>query len=163
MNNKTRQVVFGGIIGALYAVMTILFAPISYSQVQVRIAEALTVLPFFSPYAVWGLFIGCIVSNLAGGLGIIDIVFGSLATLIAALITYYIGKSNIKFKTYLAPLPAVLVNAVIVAFVLKYTIQVPLFITMLWVALGESAACYILGLPLLLFIEKNKKIKSFLA
>lgn len=162
MNNRTRKLVFGALVGALYAVLTIFLAPISYGMFQVRISEAFTVLPFFSSFSIPGLFIGCIIANIFGGNGVIDIVGGSLATLLAAVLTYAIGKSNISLKKYLAPLPPVIINAIVVGFILNYTANLPLIATMLWVGLGELAACYILGLPLLIFIEKNKNLKNYL-
>ncbi len=104
-NKKISKLVFSAVIAAIYTVLTLLLAPISYGQIQVRVSESLTLLPFLSSYSVWGVFLGCIISNLIGGNGIIDVVFGSLATLIAAILTYYIGKSNLKFKKYLALYP----------------------------------------------------------
>ncbi|ADL69729.1 transporter [Thermoanaerobacterium thermosaccharolyticum] len=162
MNKKTKKIVYGALIAALYAVMTIALAPISYGQIQVRVAEALTVLPFFSSYSILGLFVGCIIANMVGGNGVFDIVFGSLATLISAVITYYIGKSNLKYKRYLAPLPPVVINAVIIGIELNVVFKLPLVASMLWVGLGEMVACYVLGLPLLLYIDKNEKIKEML-
>lgn len=162
MNKKTKKIVYGALIAALYAVMTIALAPISYGQIQVRVAEALTVLPFFSSYSILGLFVGCIIANMVGGNGVFDIVFGSLATLISAVITYYIGKSNLKYKRYLAPLPPVVINVVIIGIELNVVFKLPLVASMLWVGLGEMVACYVLGLPLLLYIDKNEKIKEML-
>ncbi|AGB19904.1 QueT transporter family protein [Thermoanaerobacterium thermosaccharolyticum] len=162
MNKKTKKIVYGALIAALYAVMTIALAPISYGQIQVRVAEALTVLPFFSSYSILGLFVGCIIANMVGGNGVFDIVFGSLATFISAVITYYIGKSNLKYKRYLAPLPPVVINAVIIGIELNVVFKLPLVASMLWVGLGEMVACYVLGLPLLLYIDKNEKIKEML-
>ncbi|MGF7397392.1 QueT transporter family protein [Thermoanaerobacterium thermosaccharolyticum] len=162
MNKKTKKIVYGALIAALYAVMTIALAPISYGQIQVRVAEALTVLPFFSSYSILGLFVGCIIANMIGGNGIFDVVFGSLATLISAVITYYIGKSNLRYKRYLAPLPPVIINAVIIGIELNVVFNLPLVASMLWVGLGEMIACYVLGLPLLLYIDKNEKIKEML-
>lgn len=162
MNKKTKKIVYGALIAALYAVMTIALAPISYGQIQVRVAEALTILPFFSSYSILGLFVGCIIANMVGGNGVFDIVFGSLATLISAVITYYIGKSNLKYKRYLAPLPPVVINAVIIGIELNVVFKLPLVASMLWVGLGEMVACYVLGLPLLLYIDKNEKIKEML-
>ncbi len=104
---------------------------------------------------------GCIISNLIGGNGIIDVVFGSLATLIAAILTYYIGKSNLKFKKYLAPLPPIIINAVVIGFILNYTLKLPLLISIIWVGLGEAISCYVLGLILISIIEKNKKLMSY--
>ncbi|WKV09919.1 QueT transporter family protein [Thermoanaerobacterium sp. CMT5567-10] len=162
MNKKTKKIVYGALIAALYAVMTIALAPISYGQIQVRVAEALTVLPFFSSYSILGLFVGCIIANMVGGNGIFDVVFGSLATLISAVITYYIGKSNLRYKRYLAPLPPVIINAVIIGIELNVVFNLPLVASMLWVGLGEMIACYVLGLPLLLYIDKNEKIKEMI-
>ncbi len=139
-------------IGAIYVVLTIIFAPISYGMVQVRISEALMVLPFFTPAAIPGLFIGCLIANIFGGLGMPDIVFGSLATLLSA---YLVSKIDNK---YLVPLPPILINAVVIGFVLHYVLALPLIMTMLWVGLGQVIACYGLGLPLLLFLEKRRHI-----
>ncbi|MGM0653218.1 MAG: QueT transporter family protein [Bacillota bacterium] len=139
-------------IGAVYVVLTLVFAPISYGMIQVRISEALMVLPFFTPAAIPGLFVGCLISNIFGGLGLPDIVFGSLATLLSA---YLVSKINNK---YLVPLPPILINAVVIGFVLHYVLALPLLLTMLWVGLGQVLACYGLGLPLLLFLEKRRHI-----
>ncbi|MEG6567375.1 QueT transporter family protein [Thermoanaerobacterium saccharolyticum] len=162
MNSKTKKIVYGALIAAVYAAVTVALAPISYGQIQVRVAEALTVLPFFSSYSILGLFVGCIIANMIGGNGIFDVVFGSLATLISAVITHYIGKSNLRYKRYLAPLPPVVINAIIIGIELNFLYKLPLVASMLWVGLGEMIACYVLGLPLLLYIDKNEKIKEML-
>jgi len=86
--NKNRYLVHAASIAAVYAVLTIAFAPLSYGQIQVRFAEALTILPFFTSAAIPGLFVGCIVANFFGPGGMLDVVFGSAATLIAAYISY---------------------------------------------------------------------------
>lgn len=147
---NTKFIVQAAIIGALYATLTILLAPISYGQLQVRVAEALTILPVFTPAAIPGLFIGCIVANLYGGYGIVDIVFGSLATLVAAYLTHKVSKR------FLAPLPPVIINAIVVGFILYYVSHLPLVITIVWVGLGEAIACYGLGYPLMLILDKYK-------
>ena len=82
-----KKLVQGALIGALYAVLTLAAAPISYGLMQVRISEALSVLPYFTAAAVPGLFVGCIVANLLGGAALYDVIFGSLATLLAAFLT----------------------------------------------------------------------------
>ena len=105
----------GAIIAAMYVALTLIFAPISYGAVQVRIAEALTILPLFTPAAIPGLFIGCIIANGIGGGIILDVVFGSLATLIGAIGGYLLRKNR-----WLVPIPAIVSNSVIVPFVLKY-------------------------------------------
>ncbi|EJP6473233.1 QueT transporter family protein [Clostridium sp. FAM 1755] len=160
-NKKVSNLVFSAVIAAIYTVLTLLLAPISYGQIQVRVSESLTLLPFLSSYSIWGVFLGCIISNLIGGNGIIDIVFGSLATLISAILTYYIGKSNLKLKKYLAPLPPIFINAVVIGFILNYTLKLPLLLSMIWVGLGEFISCYVLGLILISIIEKNKKLMSY--
>lgn len=139
-------------IGAIYTILTVIFAPISYGMVQVRISEMLMVLPFFTPAAVPGLFVGCLIANIFGGLGIIDIVFGSLATLLSA---YLVSKINNK---YLVPMPPVIINAVVIGLVLHFVLGIPFYLAAIWVGVGQTIACYGLGLPLLLFLEKRKEI-----
>lgn len=160
MKKNTRNLALSAIIAAVYAVVTMyLTYPMSYQASQFRVAEALTILPFFSTAAIPGLFVGCLISNLLSPVGPLDIIFGSLASLIAAFMTYLIGKSNLKFKKYLAPLPPVVVNALIVGWLLNYTLKWPIAITMIQVGFGQILACYGLGLPLMLFIERNQQLK----
>ncbi len=156
MNNK-KELRFkywtrAAMIGAIYTVITVLFAPISYGMVQVRISEMLMILPFFTPAAVPGLFVGCLIANIFGGLGIIDIVFGSLATLLSA---YLVLKIRNK---YLVPLPPVIINAFVIGFVLHFVLGVPFYLAAIWVGAGQVIACYGLGLPLLLFLENRSEI-----
>jgi uncharacterized membrane protein len=139
-------------IGALYAALTIIFAPISYGMVQVRISEMLLVLPFFTPAAIPGLFVGTVIANMFGGLGILDIIFGSLATLMSA---YLVSKISNK---YLVPLPPVIVNAIVIGVILHLVLGLPLHLTIIWVGAGQTVACYGLGLPLLLLLEKYRYI-----
>ena len=96
MSNKIniRKIAFAGIVAAIYAALTLALAPISYGNVQFRIAEALTVLPFFFPITLPGLFIGCIIANLFSPYGLLDVVAGSTASLLAGLCTMYLGKIN---------------------------------------------------------------------
>lgn len=145
---RTKYLTHAAIIAAVYVVLTIIFAPISYGQVQVRISEALTVLPYFTPAAIPGLFIGCIIANIYGGAGIIDIIFGSLATLFAAFLSYKMPKK------YLVPLPPIVINAVVIGLILNYALGVPILITMVWVGLGQLISCYGIGYPLMLILEK---------
>jgi uncharacterized membrane protein len=161
MNLKSKKITVAAIIAAMYAVLTMVLSFSSYGVIQFRVAEALTVLPFFSPIFIPAVFIGCLISNLLSPVGILDIVFGSLATLIGAIITYYIGKSNFKIKRYLAPMPAVVINAVIIGVLLHYTLELPLILSMIQVGFGELVCCYILGLPLLMYIERNETLKKY--
>ncbi len=146
--NAVRYLVEAAVIAAMYAALTILI-PGGSGQIQVRVSEALTILAFFTPAAIPGLFVGCLTANIFVGAGIYDIVLGSMATLIAAFLT-----SKMPAK-YLAPLPPVIMNAVFVAIILKLTANLPMLVTMGFVALGEIIACYGLGYPFLLLIEKQ--------
>ncbi|WP_129595841.1 QueT transporter family protein [Anaerophilus nitritogenes] len=147
---KTNYIVQAAFIAAIYAALTILFAPISYGQIQVRISESLTILPMFTPAAIPGLFVGCILANIYGGGGLVDIIFGSLATLLAAYLSYKMPKK------FLVPIPPVIVNGIVIGFVLRYLYGLPLLITMGWVTLGQLIACYGLGYPLILTLDKYK-------
>jgi len=150
MKIKPAFMARAAVIAALYAALTIFLAPISYGLIQFRIAEALTVLAYFTPAAIPGLFIGCLAANIIGPYGILDIVFGSLATLIAAYATYRISNK------YLAPLPPVIANALIVGPLVAYFVNVPFYMGMLYVGIGQLAVCYGLGLPLILALEPFK-------
>lgn len=139
-------------IGAVYALLTVIFAPISYGMIQVRISEMLMILPFFTAAAIPGLFVGCIIANIIGGYGILDVVFGSLATLISA---YLVSKISNK---YLVPLPPVIINAVVVGLILHLVLGLPFYLTAIWVGLGQLIACYGLGLPLLFLLARHRHI-----
>jgi uncharacterized membrane protein len=132
----------GAAIAALYVVLTMIFAPISFGEMQVRISEALTILPLFTPAAIPGLFIGCILANLLGGAVVWDVLFGSLATLIGAVGGYLLRKNR-----WLVPLPTILANGLIVPFVLRYGygVELPVPLMMVYVAAGEIVSCYLLG------------------
>ncbi|AOY76359.1 QueT transporter family protein [Clostridium formicaceticum] len=153
---KTRFITQAAMIAAIYVVLVEVFKPFSYGMIQVRVAEALTVLPFFTPAAIPGLTVGVIVSNIIGPYGLLDIVLGSLATLIAAYLSYKMPKK------LLVPLPPILVNAVIIGAMLYYIFlgtpdEVPLLAIMGWVGLGQLIACYGLGYPLIKILEKYKE------
>lgn len=174
-----RFIAEAGIIAALYFVLTII-NPLAFGSIQIRFSEALCILPFFTPAAVPGLFIGCLLSNLAGSpLGPYDIVFGSLATLTAAFITYVIGQL-VKRKTpdagkakWLLPLPAVVINAFVIAAILNAYLPIPDFIVSqygenastvsywlytLYVGAGQAIACYVLGMPLFFLLGRYKQV-----
>ena len=129
-------------IAALYVVLTVAFAPISFGPVQFRISEALTILPLFTASAVPGLFIGCFLANLLGGAVVLDIVFGSLATLIGAWLGY-----RLRFNRWLVPVPTVVANALIIPLVLKfgYGVDLPYLVQAGYIAVGEILGCYVLG------------------
>ena len=155
MSNRQKQarwIAQGAVIAALYVVMTVVLAPLSFGAVQVRYAEMLAVLPMFTPAAVPGLFLGCLLGNILGGAVIWDTIFGSLATLIGAALGYLLRR-----RRWLVPLPTVIANAVIVPFVLRYAYHVtlPLPLLMLSVAAGEILSCYLLGEILITLLQKR--------
>ena len=153
---NTKYLAKAGIIGALYAVLTIVLAPISFGMFQCRISEALCVLPCLTGAAVPGLFLGCLAANLITGAPVYDVIFGSIATLLGAWGTLHLSRR--KASKFLIPLPTVLCNAVIVGLVLRYAyqIQAPLLLIMLLVGAGEAVACYLLGLPLLKLLQRSR-------
>ena len=157
MKNKgTHFLVQGAAIAAVYVVLTLVFAPLSFGEVQIRFSEALTVLPFFTPAAIPGLFVGCIIANLLGGAIPVDIIFGSIATLIGAVFTYKLRNSN----RFLAPIPPIAANAIIVPFVLRfgYEVNLPIPLMMLTVGIGEVVSCAIVGLILQTALLKYKNV-----
>ena len=154
---KDKKVLFlvqGAAIAAIYVVLTVVFAPFGFGEIQLRVSEALTILPYFTPAAIPGLFVGCIIGNTLGGAIPVDIIFGSLATLIAAVFTYLL-----RHRRYLAPVPPVAANALIVPFVLRYGYGVPLPIPfmMLTVGIGEVLSCGVRGRPWWLPLKRGEQ------
>ena len=159
MNLSTKYIAQVGIIASLYAAITIILAPISYGPIQVRVSEALTVLPYLTPAAIPGLFIGCALANINSPAGIVDVIGGSLCTLLAAFLTFLFSRTK---KPILAPIPPVLVNAFGVSLYLHPLWEWNYWATVIWVAIGEIVACFILGYPLLRIILKKEKILKML-
>lgn len=156
---KHKNVLFitqAAMIAAAYIILTFLANALGLASyvVQVRFSEALTILPYFTSAAVPGLFAGCLLSNILTGCLPLDVVFGSLATLLGAL-----GTRALRRYTWLAPLPPILANTLIVPFVLAYVYQfegsIPYF--MLTVGAGEVISCGILGMFLLFSLKKHSK------
>lgn len=145
----------GALIGALYVLISLAVAPFGSGLIQARLSEALCVLPWFTPAAIPGLFLGCLLANLLTGAVIYDVIFGSLATGLSALITYSLRHRG--YSKWLAPLPAVVINALVVGYLLAYVYQVgvPMILCVLSVAAGQVVSCYGLGMPLLGFLEKR--------
>lgn len=155
---RTKRLIFmaqAAAIAAIYVVLMISFAPISFGAIQVRFAEALTILPFFTPAAIPGLFIGCLIGNIYGGAALADIIIGSLTTLLAAAISYQLRK-----KKYLVPLPPIIANALVVPFVLRYAygVTLPIPFMMLTVGAGELIACGVMGMVILISLEKYRHV-----
>ena len=147
MNNKTKQLVNGGMIAALYVVLTVLAAQFNLASgaIQVRFSEALTILPVFTVAAVPGLTVGCVLANLLTGCAAWDVVFGSVATLIGA-----VGTRLLKNKPLLAWIPPVLSNMAIIPIILIKVYAVPdaWWFLVLTVGAGEVLSCGVLGLLL---------------
>src|SRR5690554_7026420 len=114
-NSKVTFITEAAVIAAIYTLLVILFAPISYGPIQTRVAEALTILPYFTPAAIPGVTIGCLLSNILFRADILDIIFGTSATLIAAYLSY-----QLRDDKFLVPIPPILINAIIIPWVLKY-------------------------------------------
>ena len=166
---KNTSVLFlaqASMIAAIYVVLTVIFAPLSFGEIQVRFSEALTILPLFTPAAIPGLFVGCLLGNILGGAALPDILLGSLATLLGAVGTYLIGKHILRkdvqaaysvadetmtkkegLRPLLGAVPPIVANALIVPFVLRYAygILLPIPLMMLTVGIGEILSCGVLG------------------
>ena len=150
---KTRKIVFIGTVAAIYAVLSLMpgISVLTFGPVQLRIAEALCVLALISPWAIPALTLGCFLTNLASPMMAVDLPFGTLATLLAATLTYLLRK-----KPWFALLMPVIFNGVIVGCIISFYTesQFGLITNMLLVALGEAAACYIIGIPLYKAIKR---------
>ncbi len=170
-NKKVLFITQAAAIAALYVVLTLLANALGLANyaVQVRFSEALTILPYFTPAAIPGLFIGCIIANTLTGCMLLDTIFGSLATLVGALVTYYIAHgfkkpsdagyfNTSKVKKWLCPIPPIVANVIVVPPVLIYVYHMegtlPLF--MLTVGAGEVISCFVLGMILLFALEPRK-------
>lgn len=159
----TRQLATAGIIAAIYAVLTLTLPIPQYLGVQFRVAEAMTVLPFFFPEAIPGLAVGCFLANLLGSPMVVDWIFGTLATLLAAIWT-----SKLKNR-WLAPLPPVLCNAVIVGAEVAWFFPEGMSfwsayaLNAFTVGLGEAVACYVLGMLLLQLLPRIPALRGRLS
>lgn len=150
-----RQMVYGAVIAAIYVALTLMFQPISFGPIQFRISEALCILPYFTPASIPGLFLGCFLANFLAGSAVLDIVFGSIATLIGAVGSYLLRKNR-----YLVSLPPILSNTIIVPWVLRYAYGAEdmIWFMMITVGIGEILAIGVLGQLLLSALEKYKSV-----
>ena len=191
MNTNIKKLVYSAVIGAVYAALTMVLTPISYGPLQLRISELLCILPFFFPAAAGGLAVGCVIANTMSTAGILDIVFGSLATLLAALCTAAAGTRARRLiaaaegteimkngsgkqppklwgECIAALAMPVIFNAPIIGAVLSYTLTRDEFwqgmlIFGLQVGAGEAAVMFIMGLPLIRYLLKNDAVRDFFA
>ncbi len=164
---KIRGLTTAAVIAAVYALLTYLSSAVglSYGLIQFRLSEALCVLSAFSPTAVAGLTVGCFLGNLGSTLGPVDWVCGTAATLLAAVSGYFIGRC--KGAEWLVPLPSIVVNSVAVGAELAFMFGEGAFwsvfaINAAWVAVGQAAVCYLLGMPLYFAVERTPALKRFL-
>lgn len=165
MKFDTRRLVLCAAVAAVYTVMSYFGSifGLTYGPIQCRFAEALCVLPFFFPETVWGLFTGCVLTNLMSAYGPIDVVFGSLATLLAGLATARMRNWR------LAPLPPVLANGIIIGAVISWmetgaskAFWAAFAYNGISVAVGEALACYGLGTVLLHYLPKSKYFSAMM-
>ncbi|MBM7560648.1 QueT transporter family protein [Fusibacter tunisiensis] len=154
MNRNVTYLVKAGVIGALYVVLVAVFSFSSFGPIQFRIAEALTILPYFTSAAIPGLFVGCLIANIIGGAVIGDIIFGSLATLLAAYLSYKLRKFE-----YLVPVPPVIINTIVVGILLKVAYGFPegLLALMSGVFLGQMVSAFGIGLILIKALKPFSK------
>ena len=156
MKTKTIFVTRAAIVAALYVVLTYVanLLGLASGNIQVRFSESLTILPIFFPEAIWGLTVGCLLANLLTGASLMDIIFGTLATLIGAVGTRFLRKS-----VPAAISSPILANTVIIPFVLAYSYNIhPIWLSMLTVGVGEVISCGVLGTALYFWVKKNRHL-----
>lgn len=165
MNLTTKRMVRAAMIAVVYTVISLVAAPLAYGAVQVRFSEALTLLPLFTPDAIWGVTLGCFITNMIGS-SPIDMVFGTLATLLAALCTYRARHIRLKGLPIVAALPPILINAVIIGAEITYffmpeqaSVSLLLF-NILTVGLGQVISCGVIGLAMVKLIEKIPALQA---
>lgn len=172
-SNKSANISKQAMIAAIYTVVSVCLSAITYGPVQIRISEALTLLPVFGLNNVWGVTIGCFLTNLIGFftganiLGSLDIVFGTMATFMAALSTYFLRNIRIKKLPVLSAVPPILFNAVVVGWELCVLISGGFNIAVFTaqavsVAIGQLISCGVLGLVLVNIIEKNSTLEELI-
>lgn len=163
MMKKTVYITNAAAVAALYVVLTYIsnLFGLANGAVQLRLSEALTVLPYFMPAAIPGLTLGCLISNIVTGCMLTDIIFGTLATLIGAVGTFLVSKIRFSHSEYLAPLPPIVSNSIIVPLVI--IVSVPdesLWFVMLTVFAGELLSCGVLGIVLSKCLQKTAILKK---
>lgn len=167
MKFTPRNIAFAAVVGAAYCALTLFLAPISFSIGQFRVSEALCILPAFIPVSAWGLWIGCALANIFGGYGIVDIVFGSLATLGAGLCIAALAKNQTQPLSFtrciLVCFMPVIWNAPIVGAVIASTTGAfwqALPLNMLQLAVEEAGVMFIIGLPLMKLLPRSRAFMS---
>ncbi len=168
--NPTQTLLKIAMIAAVYTAVSMLLAPLSFGPLQVRVAEALTILPVLSFMPIWGLTLGCALTNFLGALsgvnilGFWDVLFGTLATLLAALLSYKYRNMRYRNIPWLSALFPILINGIVIGAELAIVLQLPFtgFLTFaLYVAGGEALSVIVIGLPVLRRMEKGSFTKYF--
>lgn len=153
--NKTKRIAITAAIAAIYAVTTLCISPLSFGNVQFRFSEILVLLALFDPLYIGGLTLGCFIANMLGPNGIMDIIFGTLATFISVLAVYYTPKiiRNGKTALIVASLWPAIINGLIVGTMLSCLYKLPLALSIFQVAFGEFVIVTILGVPFIKYIK----------
>ncbi|NKF05443.1 QueT transporter family protein [Clostridium gasigenes] len=163
--NISNKLVKTAVVAALYTVLTVMLAPISYGIIQFRVSEVMVLLAFFNPLYIGGLTLGCLISNIFGGNGPLDIILGTFATFISVVsisLTSKILKTN-KFSLAIASIWPVVFNGVIIGWMLNIVSGAPLLLTMVEVGLSEFIIISIIGVPLALLLKNKYGTKLNLA
>lgn len=150
-SNLTNRLVKTALVTAIYAIVTIILAPISYGNIQFRLSEILVLLAFIDPIYIIGLTLGCFLANLYSAFGILDVIFGTLATFLSvsamSLTAKYMNKGRISL--FIASLWPTIFNGIIIGWMLNIVANLPLFLTMTEVAIGEFVVVTIIGVPVM--------------
>lgn len=167
MKKSTHFLAQAAMIAAIYAALTYAAAGLglAYGNIQFRFSEALTLLAVFTPAAIPGLTIGCFLGNLGSPFGLVDILCGTFATFLAAVMSYQLRRVRVKNVPWLSALPPVIMNALIVGFEVAWFMPegltwVGFAVSALEVGVGELVVCYALGLPLTAMLEKTGAAKK---
>ena len=171
MNQKSmsvKRLVRCAVIAAIYVVLCLVLQPFSYGAVQVRVAEALCLMPVFGAEYIFGVVLGCFLANLLGST-IVDVIFGTLATLLACIATYKLRNLRFKGLALAASLPPVVFNAVIIGIEIAVLFPDPSSSAPLWLAcitngisvgIGELISCTVLGVLLVKIVETNASLRK---
>jgi uncharacterized membrane protein len=166
-DNRSQKITQTASIAAIYAILTYVSASmgLAYSGMQFRISEALTILPIFTPSAIPGLAIGCLIANIGSPYGIIDLILGPFSSFLAAKLTRKLRHFRVRGIPILAPLPSIIINVLVVGSLVTCMLPegftlISLLASMINIGLSELAICYGIGLPLAVLLEKTNIIKT---
>ena len=158
-NDLTKRLTRTALIAAIYAVVTLAIAPFAYGNIQFRISEVLVLLAVFDPLYIGGLTLGCLIANLLGPNGPMDVIFGTLATFISVYAIYLTGKliKNYKIKLLVSSIWPTVFNGLIIGWLLNKLYELPLILSIGEVALGELVVITCIGVPLFLMAGSRFK------